>query len=779
MKNFLASFAALTLSVFCSFGQPIVPSTPYTRGLLRSADAPTARAVLGVSGTGVLSGPLTIFGAPFAGPSSFTLQGTQGPTILDFLPSFIGSNLTFFGGDAGMLFADKPGAIYQMSIGEDWKLGLSEPHRTRFYDAQDNAQSYTFNDVAKGDAGTATSIYAPLVGGNAAMMQGLPVHGGELAQRMPTSMILVDTSGSLAGGARPVTNNCTQFWVTNMLTMGWRAGLYSNVVTAGGAVEMNFSIGTMCEFRNPDGSLRWNTNMFPDGPVWMANWLHTNMSQNVLGCIQLYYNPSWSNSTPTGLVINDGGGYLAPVMTADRVSKDVATIADWGFDAVLASDMTTFVSVESRGYRHAINRQIAEEILWPHGLTPRDQPGGPARPMHMESFQDVRGFPDATTAYEVSVMRDGNWPGSGPIVSPVAGANAMQGARMTWTNMAWMAGKGHYISEVQLPLGRTWNTNNAYNITRADGQFWMGMGAMYPSYLWQLDSWDDAPLTNAVTTNVVMNAGALSLYFDSAYAPGFPVLDQGSNNISIWLKPLAGGNDYALVMANETGSSAPLTFNWATNLASPASFHAVNSPLYPVLVPTNAAYVFTDVFNGNTNSAVLSGSFTATVTNHSCLVFRVTRVLASVAAAQSWAGQNQFTNGVAGAPALKVGPNANAAAWETFGGDRVGVGYNGTGLTLATAVGGKPLQYGTATMSDLSGFLPMFQVDTAGNGIFNGTTTATNGFRLPQASAFPTAAVIGGVVGSVTNHMLVNKGGILYDCWSDGTTAYTPKALSP
>jgi hypothetical protein len=42
----------------------------------------------------------------------------------------------------------------------------------------------------------------------------------------------------------------------------------------------------------------------------------------------------------------------------------------------------------------------------------------------------------------------------------------------------------------------------------------------------------------------------------------------------------------------------------------------------------------------------------------------------------------------------------------------------------------------------------------------------------------PTAAQIGGVVGSVTNHLMVNVGGALIDYWSDGTTLYS-RRLAP
>ena len=47
-----------------------------------------------------------------------------------------------------------------------------------------------------------------------------------------------------------------------------------------------------------------------------------------------------------------------------------------------------------------------------------------------------------------------------------------------------------------------------------------------------------------------------------------------------------------------------------------------------------------------------------------------------------------------------------------------------------------------------------------------------------KAATAPTAATIGGSVGSVTNHLLMNVGGSLIDYWSDGTTLYS-KRLAP
>ena len=64
------------------------------------------------------------------------------------------------------------------------------------------------------------------------------------------------------------------------------------------------------------------------------------------------------------------------------------------------------------------------------------------------------------------------------------------------------------------------------------------------------------------------------------------------------------------------------------------------------------------------------------------------------------------------------------------------------------------------------------------NGVFGGAVTASLGTIYPQQASAPAAATIGGTVGSLTNHILVNVGGKLTDYWSDGATVWS-KQLGP
>lgn len=62
--------------------------------------------------------------------------------------------------------------------------------------------------------------------------------------------------------------------------------------------------------------------------------------------------------------------------------------------------------------------------------------------------------------------------------------------------------------------------------------------------------------------------------------------------------------------------------------------------------------------------------------------------------------------------------------------------------------------------------------------IASGITTVFHSVIHPQNATAPTAAQIGGVVGSVTNHAIVNINGALMDYWSDGTTLWS-KQIAP
>jgi (2Fe-2S) ferredoxin len=144
-----------------------------------------------------------------------------------------------------------------------------------------------------------------------------------------------------------------------------------------------------------------------------------------------------------------------------------------------------------------------------------------------------------------------------------------------------------------------------------------------------------------------------------------------------------------------------------------------------------------------------------------------------------------------------VAEGMQALASNTTGSDNVAVGRN-AGRTLETGAAnvfvgaGADVSSSSAEYAIAIGYgtvaLPYQTVigtsQTTNTTIPGGTLTvgstisATNGYYFPQQSSAPTAASIGGTVGSVTNHLMLNVNGLLIDYWSDGTTLYS-KQLAP
>jgi hypothetical protein len=124
----------------------------------------------------------------------------------------------------------------------------------------------------------------------------------------------------------------------------------------------------------------------------------------------------------------------------------------------------------------------------------------------------------------------------------------------------------------------------------------------------------------------------------------------------------------------------------------------------------------------------------------------------------------------------------SSASWFTGNGNVAAPTGNGNSDIYGSSDGVHPTDWGNQYIAQ--------QVANALRGLFptvpppirdatparDGTAVAGCGF--PMQTTAPTAAQIGGVVGSVTNHLMVNVGGALIDYWSDGTTLYS-RQLAP
>jgi lysophospholipase L1-like esterase len=146
-----------------------------------------------------------------------------------------------------------------------------------------------------------------------------------------------------------------------------------------------------------------------------------------------------------------------------------------------------------------------------------------------------------------------------------------------------------------------------------------------------------------------------------------------------------------------------------------------------------------------------------------------------------------YTNGM---PALSLRSDfihLNAAGYSAVAAGVLQSSFMGWNQTVLTAGRCLQLLAGSVRMNlgGLgSGWNTIYGQDGTFGGAVNavaanaGTVTATNGCYFPMITTAPTAASLGGRVGSVTNHQVANVNGLLIDYWSDGVTLYS-KQLAP
>ena len=94
--------------------------------------------------------------------------------------------------------------------------------------------------------------------------------------------------------------------------------------------------------------------------------------------------------------------------------------------------------------------------------------------------------------------------------------------------------------------------------------------------------------------------------------------------------------------------------------------------------------------------------------------------------------------------------------------------YGGTSVYFGN--GGYAAMFGAASNTFLGDVIAFRPARFIGDG---------SGISYPQTASAPTATSIGGTVGSVTNHMLVNLGGALTDYYSDGATVWSQQLVPP
>lgn len=556
--------------------------------------------------TPTLGGPVTITNSAFkAGgfDAPFYFNRATGPSIGTFFGHDTGGdNLLLQGGFSGIWFNNRTSSKVWGTWGTDI-TGNAFDDVLHFYYGSRQAGSATVGDIMVGRPGTLETVFIPFVGGSVGTASGIPIHNDEMAQRIPKLMVYLYGTPT------------TEAYLTSNITGGIASGVIPTLQSFGAQIAVDCEPGWQQSIRNPDtGRLMWETNNFPDGPVLFCRKMHTNQVQVILH----QYVES---------IITNGDFYVTdpnmptashnmPATTFDRITKDVVSGYEWGIDAFRWADNDTSFSYTTP-YMESVMRLFNDEVLHPRGIDYKDL--GYTNAMHTEFFlgHGTVKIP-ASAAYECPAFFTDQSQGAG-----VSGdfTRAIDQMRVTYTNLAWMEGKGHFIS-FTMPIGLT--SSSANNSMWADVracQASLAAAVIFPG-AWTLPGFTNAWWSTYVGT--ITNATMLRMMFDSAYYPGFPVWNTGVGGHSCWIKPLANG-DYALAMANESGGDLNLTLNWATNLVSPASFlPAHGGGAYPLMIASNQVFTVYDAFNA-TNQVCVGGTFTAAITNGGCSLFRMVR----------------------------------------------------------------------------------------------------------------------------------------------------------
>lgn len=488
--------------------------------------------------------------------------------------------------------------------------------------------TYVGNTNTSQQLGVSEYAHFPYVGGSGATLSGLPVHGQEIWSRMPVPpMVFTTWTPSLDG-----TNNCNEAYVSNVVRNLNLDGLVAACTNKGIPVMIDINAGWHGA-RDGNGYQTWNTTLFPRGIPFLANYCHTNAGRYVQLELHQYFSGRVSNNW-----FSVSPSYVQTPSTVNLVGRDIYQFYTWGIDSVLIADGAQEDASGSPGFAQLMTRQVCQELLYPGGLVPA-----------LKSFTNLISFNCFLTrlgplgvgqslvtpgaAYEINRWQDDQGDQAGPNPG-VAIDRAMFQARVTWTNRAQFAGKGHYFSDVYV---------SESVVNDADWQSKLAMGVMFP---YGMTIYTNNPSTAILKS--LTNSTYLDIFADANQDPAFPIFDNGSGSTSAWCKPMSGGK-FAVVFANESGSSAAMSFNW-NQIVSPRSFLPVGTTTYPFSINSSQAYLATDVWNA-TNKGTFQGTFSDTVLAHTAGFYLFTPVAVELARARTLSLFNflgVFANGTEG-----------------------------------------------------------------------------------------------------------------------------------
>lgn len=601
---------------------------------------------------------------------------------------------------------------------------------------------------------TASNVYANLAGASA-----LPVHGGELAQRLPKLPFFIYTGS---------TNFTTEGFVTNNLAAGTNSGLIQAWNAGGFQVTVLHVPGWQSGGRNPDGTIRWNTNSFPDGPVSYFAKVAAYGAQSVL---HQYFNtdesvPYVKDSGQVGSLFS--GDHVNPVMSPQTVIQDIGQFYRWGnVHGIQIADLDAGRSIS---YQHDEMRRVGAEIMYPSSHTP--QYWG-YTPMHLET---VLGGGDQNAispvaGYETSLLIfDQGW-GSGTAVSLY-----FDRARIAFARLAAMEGPGHFISTT-MPGGLNTLAGQVFSSVD-DVQAAFAAGSLFPAWPIIPDLTNTYLITYAST---LTNWAMMRMYNDPGYRPAAPLFDTGVGGKSGYIRPLVLGG-YEVVFENETGGALNMTFDWSTNWCSPSTFYAVNCPgVFPFCVSSNSYFTCADAYAG-TNPPVVNQSVTVLVTNLGVKMLRLwpapvgfsaTAALAtSVVSPLTITTVNAGTVNVSGPIQGTVQTNTGAINALEF----VGSGAKLTGLVSGGTVQWNTNAAGTAATNTFSKANVSINL---GGGVtassFTGSGSGLSAISVPDSALQPDVSLLGQTIDLSTevtgNLPATSLSGTLLDARLSGNVA--------
>lgn len=452
--------------------------------------------------------------------------------------------------------------------------------------------------------GANASIYSPYFAGGGSGLRELPINN-EIRNHQKYPAIGVQMSAYMDAIGTPYPFQASQTNLIQVLADLRTNGIAAAITNAG--IPLFIFVDTWLDsHRDGSGNLTHNTNLFPLGMAFLANYCHTNAYCELW--LDAYYNsenPIYPNTErdndiagggifdyPFGTNPN-GTNPILPVVTPDTVHRDVNLFYDWGIDAFVVQDSAPYQY--HQGYANQLSRQFNDAILYPlasvywGGFKNTFKNKG----MGLIILDDAPFFPSYATEANGLIMNVWN-PSSFPYnhgnsptnTSGVSFGIAILRAhqlfqRMSPAHSAFPTFFATLAYHDMLAL----QTNDIRGILAAAATAQGNVTFVQPINYPRLAEW-------------VTNAGFLSVMKDDAFNAPELVYDGATN--SIWTKQLFNPNEKSVFFANEGTSTTNLTVTIAQ-----------------LKWPTNTVFKVTDMWittNGTVTVGIYTNSYTESVT---------------------------------------------------------------------------------------------------------------------------------------------------------------------